>query len=349
MTSFPRLTLLLALAAAAACGTSAQAAPRQGGVEVVTATVDLTPPPSSAAAPVLSSEPLPPVSAKRGSLPNGGDVRASRSTFRQTTPAGPPVVSAAADDSAAPTAPTGDGTVLVRTGTAAVQVSALGPALAGVRALAGRFGGYVSASSILSGGEQPPEASLEVRVPAARWDDAVAALAPLGKVETVNAQAADDAGERVDARARLANARRLEARLVRLLDDRAGSLADVLEVERELARARGDVERYDARLRLLSGRQAMSTLTLQLHEPRPVAADGIGDRVVRRGLGDAWSNFLDFSEGLIAALGFVVPVAVLATGGWWVARRFWHSRPESAGPTRLAIRRRPRKPNLKVE
>jgi hypothetical protein len=66
------------------------------------------------------------------------------------------------------------------------------------------------------------------------------------------------------------NARRLETRLIDLLATRTGKLKDVLDVERELARAREEIERYEGRLRYLRAHATLSTLTISLHEPLPV-------------------------------------------------------------------------------
>ena len=83
--------------------------------------------------------------------------------------------------------------------------------------------------------------------PSARYDDALGSLGPLGKVETATTNSEDVGEEFVDVRARVANARRLEDRLVGLLATRTGKLPDVLAVERELSRVREDIERYEGR------------------------------------------------------------------------------------------------------
>ena len=246
-------------------------------------------------------------------------------------------------------APSLAGPMLIRTGTAAVQVDSLEAGIAAVRRMAARVGGYVASSTQHGGQEQVREASLEVKIPSARWDAALSALAPLGKVETVSVSAEDVGEEFVDVQARVANARRLEGRLLQLLEQRTGKLDEVLGVERELARVREDIERYEGRLRYLGSRTAMSTLTVQLHEPRPVVGTYPGASILGGAVRDAWRNFMLFLAWLIASLGFLVPIAALGWLGWRIGRRVWRAQPESAGPTRLAIRRRSRRPALKVE
>jgi len=164
----------------------------------------------------------------------------------------------------------GDVTAMViRSGTAAIEVDSLERAVAQVRALAARIGAYVAGTEVQTGREQVPSASLELKIPAARFDEALAGLRPIGKVERVDVNAEDVGEEFVDVTARMENARRLEQRLVTLLAARTGKLSDVLAVERELARVREEIERYEGRLRYLRTHAATSTLAVQVHQPYP--------------------------------------------------------------------------------
>src|SRR5207253_8976349 len=113
-----------------------------------------------------------------------------------------------------------------------------------------------------------------IKSPGAKYDQAVGSLSSIGKVETVNSQAEDVGEEFVDVTARVTNARRLEERLITLLSTRTGKLDDVLHVERELARVREEIERYEGRLRFLRSRVSLSTLTVTLHEPYPTLGPG---------------------------------------------------------------------------
>jgi len=229
--------------------------------------------------------------------------------------------------------------MLIRTGTAQVEVDSLDRAVAQVRALAARLGGYVATSTVQGGKERAREAELEVKIPSARWDQALAALQPIGRVESVAVKSEDVGEEFVDVQARVANARRLEERLIQLLSARTGKLEEVLQVERELARVREEIERYEGRLRYLSTRIATSTLTVQLHEPRPVVGDYPGASVLGSSVRSAWRNFVGFVAGFISALGFLVPIGLLAAAAWWVIRRL---RGPRTPPAALAAPEKPR-------
>ena len=211
--------------------------------------------------------------------------------------------------------------MLIRTGGASIEVERLDPAIIKVRQLATQLGGYVANSSISGGRDQIRSATLELKIPAARYDQAVSGLGGIGRVESVNTNVEDVGEEFVDITARVANSKRLEERLVGLLATRTGKLEDVLAVERELARVREQIERYEGRLRFLRTRAAVSTLSVTVHEPAPLLGQNPGENPILAALRDAWRNFVGFIAWLIASTGILVPVAAILAGIWYVVRR----------------------------
>ena len=212
--------------------------------------------------------------------------------------------------------------MIIRVGNVSVLVDSLEAAVARVRQLAERLGGFVANTAMQTGPEYMRTATLTLRFPSARYDEALGGLDPIGEVETVHSNAEDVGEEFVDVQARVANSRRLEARLVELLATRTGRLDDVLAVERELARVREEIERFEGRLRYLRERVSLSTLTVTVHEAAPLiganpSANLIGDAFVA-----AWRNFVAFLAGLIAALGWLVPAGLIAAGMAVITRRF---------------------------
>ena len=214
------------------------------------------------------------------------------------------------------------GAMLIRSGHAMIEVDSVQVGIARVRRLAQDAGALVANTTVQTGREQQRSASLELRVPSDRFDSVVNGLAPIGKVESVNISAQDVGEEFVDLTARLANARRLEARLIELLANRTGRLTDVLTVERELARVRETIERYEGRLRYLQSRVSVSSLTVVVHEPAPVVASHPGENVIAEAFVEAWRRFVLIIAGLIASLGVVVPVAALGLGAYLIGRRY---------------------------
>ena len=212
--------------------------------------------------------------------------------------------------------------MVIRIGQAFIEVDKVDPAILKIRQLAAQVGGYITNSSISGGHDQIRQATLELKLPAPKYDEAVGSLSTIGKVETVNSTAQDVGEEFVDVTARVKNARRLEERLITLLETRTGKLDEVLRVERELARVREEIERYEGRLRFLSSRVATSTLTITVHEPAPILGNTPGENPIAAALRRAWKNFVGLVAGLIASLGVVIPLALLGLAGWMGYRRW---------------------------
>jgi uncharacterized coiled-coil protein SlyX len=246
-----------------------------------------------------------------------GVVGAAATAEAPPAPGTPPVLSQPAANAGARLNPT----MLIRNGQASVEVAKLDPAIARVRQLAAQLGGYIANSSIVGGRDQVRSATLELKIPAARFDQAVNGLGGIGKVESVTSTAEDVGEEFVDISARVTNAKRLEERLVSLLERRTGKLEDVLAVERELARVREEIERYEGRLRYLSTRVAESTLSVTVHEPFPILGQSPGQNPIVGALKQSWRNFVGFVAWTIASLGVLVPLGVIVFAGWLVYRR----------------------------
>jgi len=108
------------------------------------------------------------------------------------------------------------------------------------------------------------EASL--RIPAPELASAVAELKTLGRVENESQSGEEVTQEHADLVARLKNSRETELRLRSILQERTGKVGEVLEVEQEIARVRGDIERMEAEQKALEHRVDFATVELQLTE-----------------------------------------------------------------------------------
>ncbi len=146
--------------------------------------------------------------------------------------------------------------MIIRTGQVSVAVDSLPSAIARVRALADRLGGYIANTEIQAGQERFHSATIEIKIPSERFEEALQGLKPIGKVESITVTAEDVGEEFVDVGARVQNDKRFEARLLDLLSTHTGKLADVIELEQELGRVREEIERYDGRLRYLKAHAA---------------------------------------------------------------------------------------------
>ena len=249
-----------------------------------------------------------------------GDVSGELTGVNEATQSSIPSQSSMPVDAIAP--------MIVRTGSATIQVDSLELAVARLRLLAQQLGGYVGNTSMETGANQVRSASVELKIPAKRWNELLTGLKPIGKREALTESAQDVGEEFVDVNARVVNARRLEERLIALLANRTGKLSDALSVERELARVREEIERYEGRIRYLRSQAAVSTMIVNLHEPLPVLGSQPGSNPIADAFRAAWRNFVGFIAGLISFLGVLVPLAALGALIWWLVRRFWPTFPK---------------------
>ncbi|WP_372723113.1 DUF4349 domain-containing protein [Novipirellula sp.] len=148
-----------------------------------------------------------------------------------------------------------------------------------------------------------------VRVPVDRYHEFVSGVGGLGFAESRREDAQDVTEEYVDVEARVRNNRKLEERIIAMLAERTGKLSDVLEIERELARVREEIERMEGRLRLLADRTSLATVTINVREEKeyvPPAAPTFTDRVATA-FGGSLRSLRQLGEILLIALIAVVP------------------------------------------
>ena len=202
--------------------------------------------------------------------------------------------------------------MIIKNGDVTIEVDSLEQAIARVTELAKKLNGAVANSSIQTGKKNFRTATVVLRIPSAQFDAAMSGLNPFGKVESQNVGSEDVTEQFVDMTARMKNAKRLEERLITLLATRTGKLEDVLAVERELARVREEIERYEGHLRYLRTRAAVSTITVNLHEPYPIVGAPPGENVIVESFKQAWRNLISVVGGTIATIGAILPLLVLA-------------------------------------
>jgi len=148
-----------------------------------------------------------------------------------------------------------------------------------VEEIVARAGGYIAQARSAETPKQPQRADLTLRVPSEELGGVLEELRGLGRVVNEQITSEEVTDQVVDLDARMRNARATEQRLIRVLNERTGKVADVLEVEREIARTRQEIERMDARKQNLLQRAQLATVQLALLEefqaqlqPAPVGA-----------------------------------------------------------------------------
>jgi Domain of unknown function (DUF4349)/Putative zinc-finger len=137
---------------------------------------------------------------------------------------------------------------------------------ANLEAILKRHRGYVG--ELKAGGSTGSGRTLTatLRVPADQLDATLTEVKTLGRVESESQSGQDVTSQYVDLQARLSNARNTEQRLTDLLRNRTGKLSDVLEVEQELDRVRGEIEQMEAERKTMSNQVSYATLNATIAE-----------------------------------------------------------------------------------
>lgn len=108
---------------------------------------------------------------------------------------------------------------------------------------------------------------VSLRVPAERLDEALAALAALGREKSRSVSSQDVTEQYLDLETRLRNARELRDRLRALLA-KGTTVTDLVAVETELARVQTEIESMDGQLTRLKGQVDLATVTVTLERKR---------------------------------------------------------------------------------
>ena len=202
---------------------------------------------------------------------------------------------------------------LVKTGSLSIEVDDVDVAAARVKRLVDSLGGYVAQESSSDYGR--PHRQLTLKLPVARFEGALPRIEASGlRVLSREISVVDRTAEYVDTDARLRTQRALAARLRQLIA-KADAVEDVIEVERELARVTGEIERFEARLKGIDRLAAYATLTLSLRGPEEEGPVVVG---FFQEAGQSLSFGVDFLRTLVLGLLAVWPLwIVVGVGAWW--------------------------------
>ncbi|WP_039726297.1 DUF4349 domain-containing protein [Leptolyngbya iicbica] len=221
-------------------------------------------------------------------------------------------------------------TQLIKQATLQLEMADVDAAIAAVSDILAQYqGDLLQLSDAGTAEDQPRQVTLQLRVPQANLEATLTALKQLGEVNHQAITASDVSGQLVDLQARIRNLRKSEESLLAIME-RSGSIAEVLEVSRELSTVREAIERNDAQLQSLQNQVAYSTINLTLMSDQAVAppSSPIGET-----LSQTWETasgaMQTMSVGLLQVLlwllAFSPYIGILVLSGW-LGRRTWQQR-----------------------
>jgi anti-sigma factor RsiW len=174
----------------------------------------------------------------------------------------------------APGTPASTAPMIARTASLSLVVKDFAGVEAAVKAVVSRHSGYIGELNTSRPTDAAKTFSATLRVPSAQLDPALAELKRLGRADQESQAGEEVTKQYVDLAARLKNSRATEERLLGVLRNSTGKVKDVLEVENEISRVRGDIEGMEADQRALQTRIDFATITLSVTEEYKASLNG---------------------------------------------------------------------------
>ena len=157
--------------------------------------------------------------------------------------------------------------MIIRTGDMYLVVEDVAVTMEQIVALAGTYQGWVVDSNVWQDGDRKV-GNISIRVLAEHFDDTIRALRGMAvEVRQETTSGRDVTEEYVDLGARLSNLEASEAQLLDLMDQ-AGTVADILEVQRELTKTRSEIESIKGRMQYLEESSSTSLIRVSLEQSK---------------------------------------------------------------------------------
>lgn len=188
-------------------------------------------------------------------------------------------------------------------------------------------GGEVDADDRSSG--PGATATLVLRVPPEQLTATLTQLSKLGDEQNRRVSTQDVTSKVADVNSRVASAQGAIAGL-RALYQRARKIADVINIESELAQRESDLESLQAQQRALASETSTAAITLSLTSPPKIVKKKVVPPVKKHdeggflgGLRDGWHAFVTGAKAVATAVGALLPFAVLLLVLGLAGRLLW--------------------------
>lgn len=159
---------------------------------------------------------------------------------------------------------------IIKSGTLFLEVDDYAKKEKIISEIANSFGGFIFSSTINKTEEGSISGTIIVKVPEDKFDKVILEIEKIGKLKTKEITGSDVTEEFIDLEARLKNSRAERDRIMEIFK-KSGKITEILEVEKELARVQGEIEGTTGRLRYLTERTRLATITVDLYEKGAVS------------------------------------------------------------------------------
>jgi hypothetical protein len=155
-------------------------------------------------------------------------------------------------------------------------------AMAQITSLAGTYGGFVVNSNVQEN-QNRLVGTISIRVLSEHFNDVLTALRAMAvEVRSESTSGQDVTEEYTDLTAKLRNLEAAEAQLLKLMEQ-AGQVTDILEVQRELVKTRGEIEQTKGRMQYLEQSSDLAFIQVTLEQSKLTVEFTANTRNVREG------------------------------------------------------------------
>ncbi|MHB1455848.1 MAG: DUF4349 domain-containing protein [Armatimonadota bacterium] len=197
--------------------------------------------------------------------------------------------------------------MVITTANVTLEVKNLNETYKTLREITVKANGYITQSNMnLTEGERT--GTMTIRLPVTGYEQALEAIRKLGKVLS-NSETGDDVTEEyVDLQSRIKNLRIEEATFQALMKN-VKKMQDIITIESQLSRIRGEIEQVTGRMKFLDNQVSLSTINITYSEPVPSVKKVI-DWNISRSANGALNALTAIGRALVTLVIWIVIVFV---------------------------------------
>jgi uncharacterized protein DUF4349 len=227
-----------------------------------------------------------------------------------------------------------NGPMIARTLSLSIVVKDFDAGRASLDAILARYNGYAASLNVSTPQASGRTLEASLRIPAPQLVPALSELKALGRVEAETQNGEEVTQQHADLLARLKNSRETEQRLQDVLRTRTGKVKDVLEVEEEIARVRGEIEQMEVEQKTLEHRVEFATIDLKLAEEYKAQLNTPAPSVLMQLRNAAVNGFRNAFESFLALVLFLAEsgpslllwLSLLGIPAWQLWKRYRRAR-----------------------
>ena len=206
---------------------------------------------------------------------------------------------------------------LIKTGSVEFETESLSETNTRIIAAVKALNGYVANENEYNGYGRV-SINFTVRIPSKNFDKLLKEVSKgVTHFDSKSIDVKDVTEEFVDVQARIKTKKELEARYLEILN-KARTVTEILEIERELGSLRADIESFEGRLKYLKDQVSFSTLDIRFYELKQVEKSNRFGQKFIDGFSSGWENLIWFFIGLTNIWPFILLIIAII---WFIRKR----------------------------